>query len=222
MAFYILEPLINVYLLGSFTILFGHILDITIDKETLVTYLQKKTDLYIEGLRSLYTNLLFVSGMNYIIAYNYLLDIQSSGLQILKYGGILLIHNIMYFGMHSMVHKINAIRFIHKFHHLFIQNIPSIGNAVSFLEFQTMYVLPFLIGMFLFKPNVTTINASIFTISFLNSLIHSSELKKIKWIPLLVSPKKHCKHHENYTGDYAAPLLDLDILTFPSSTTHNT
>ena len=95
----------------------------------------------------------------------------------------------MYFVMHSMVHKIESIRFIHKFHHLFIKNIPSIGNSVSFLEFQIMYVLPFLTSMFLLEPNVKTINVGIFTISFLNSLIHSSELKKIKWIPLLVSPK---------------------------------
>lgn len=221
MDLYLLEPIINVYLLGSFTILFSHILDFTIDKETLITYLQKKTDLYIQGLRSLYMNLLFVSGFNYIIAYNYLLDIQSNNLQILKYSGILLTHNIMYFGMHSMVHKINAIRFIHNFHHLFTQNIPSIGNAVSFLEFQIMYVLPFLTGMYLFKPNVPTINACIFTISFLNSLIHSSALKNVKWLPLLVSPRKHCSHHENYTGNYAAPLIDLD-LAFPSSSTRNT
>jgi len=221
MNFYILEPLLNVYLLGSFTILFSHVLDFTIDKETLIVYLQKKTELYIQGLRSLYTNLLLVSGVNYIIAYNYLLDIQSNELQLLKYSGILLTHNIMYFGMHSLVHKINAIRFIHHFHHLFIQNIPSIGNSVSFLEFQIMYVLPFLTGMYLFQPNVLTINASIFTISFLNSLIHSSALKKSKWIKIMVSPKQHCKHHENYTGNYAAPLLNLD-LAFPSSSTRDT
>ena len=78
MDLYLLEPLINVYLLGSFTILFGHILDFTIDKENLIIYMQKKTDLYIQGLRSLYMNLLFISGFNYIIAYNYLLDIQSN------------------------------------------------------------------------------------------------------------------------------------------------
>ena len=221
MDFYILEPLLNVYLLGSFTILFSHILDFTIDKENLIIYMQKKTELYIEGLRSLYMNLLFVSGFNYIVAYNYLLDIQSNEFQYLKYSGLLLTHNIMYFGMHTMVHKINAIRFIHRFHHLFVKNIPSIGNAVSFLEFQIMYVLPFLVGMYLFNPNIITINAGIFTISFLNSLIHSSALKNTKWIPFLVSPRKHCSHHENYTGNYAAPLIDLD-LAFPSSTTRNT
>lgn len=212
MVFIILEPLKNVYMLGSFTILFSHILDITIDKKTLTYYLEKKTDLYIQGLRSLYMNLLLVSGINYIIAYNYLLDINTNQFQLIKYGGILFIHNIMYFIMHSMVHKIELIRFIHKFHHLFVENIPSIGNSVSFLEFQIMYVLPFLTGMFLFEPNVKTINVSIFTISFLNSLIHSTYLKKCNWLSFLVSPKQHCKHHEVYTGNYAAPLLNLDLI----------
>ena len=42
MVFIILEPLKNVYMLGSFTILFSHILDFTIDKKTLTDYLQKK------------------------------------------------------------------------------------------------------------------------------------------------------------------------------------
>ena len=86
-------------------------------------------------------NLLLVSSINYIIAYNYLLDINTNQFQIIKYSGVLFIHSIMYFIMHSMVHKIESIRFIHKFHHLFVKNIPSIGNSVSFLEFQIMYYL---------------------------------------------------------------------------------
>ena len=114
--------------------------------------------------------------------------------------------------MHYMVHKINAIRFIHKFHHLFKNNIPSIGNAVSFLEFQTMYVLPFLVGMYLFQPNPITIDTSILTISTLNSIIHSSNLKNMNWIYIFVSPNQHSIHHETYENHYAAPLLNFDKL----------
>ena len=40
----------------------------------------------------------------------------------------------------------------------------------------------------------------------------STELKKYKWIQFMVSPKQHCKHHEKYTGNYAAPLLNIDLL----------
>ena len=46
MEFSILEPLKYSYLLGSFTILFAHILDFTIDKETLINYMQKNRSLY--------------------------------------------------------------------------------------------------------------------------------------------------------------------------------
>ena len=222
MDFSLWEPIKQVYLLGSFTILFGHILDFTIDEPTLQYYMQQKSNLYLNGLRSLYFNLLFVSGINYVIAYNFLMDNTTNNLQLVKYCQILLTHNILYFIMHTLVHKINAIRFIHNFHHLFKKNIPSIGNSVSFLEFQIMYVLPFLIAMQVFKPNAFTNNTGIFTISFLNTLIHSSALKKTKWISFLVSPAQHCKHHETYSGTYAAPLLNLDLLTFPPSTTSDT
>lgn len=204
------EPIKHVYFLGSVTIIFSHILDFTIDTKTLITYLQKKTDLYIQGIRSMYFNLLFVSGGNYIIAYNSLLELSSNNINFLNYFGILLIHNILYFSMHLMVHKINSIRFIHEFHHLFKQNIPSIGNSVSYLEFQIMYVLPFLVGMYLFKPNPITIDCSILTISLLNALIHSSNLKKIYWPSLLVSPNQHSIHHETYSNNYSAPLINLD------------
>ena len=204
------EPIKHVYLLGSITIIFSHILDFTIDTETLKTYLQKKTDLYISGIRSMYLNLLLVSGINYTIAYNSFLELKNNNINYINYFGILLIHNIMYFSMHLMVHKINSIRFIHEFHHLFKQNIPSIGNSVSYLEFQFMYVLPFLVGMYLLKPNPITIDCSILTISLLNALIHSSNLKKIYWPSLLVSPNQHSIHHETYSSNYSAPLINLD------------
>ena len=40
--------------------------------------------------------------------------------------------------------------------------------------------------------------------------IHSQELKQIKYISYLVSPKKHINHHETRSGTYSAPLFDLD------------
>lgn len=208
--FLLYEPFKHVYLLGSITIIFSNILDITIDTETLKHYLQKNTDLYIKGVRSMYFNLLLVSGVNYTIAYNSLLELNNNNINFVNYLCILLIHNIMYFSMHLMVHKINPIRFIHEFHHLFKQNIPSIGNSVSYLEFQFMYVLPFLVGMYLTKPNPITIDCSILTISLLNALIHSSNLKKIYWPSILVSPNQHSIHHETYSNHYSAPLINLD------------
>ena len=75
-----------------------------------------------------------------------------------------------------------------------------------------MYVLPFLVSMFLLKPNTTTINVGILIISILNSIIHSTGLKHLPWLSYFVSPGQHCKHHETYTNNYAAPLLNLDKL----------
>ena len=208
--FYLCEPIKRAYVLGSLNIIFSNLLDLTIDKETLIIYLQKKTDLYIQGLITVYFNLLLVSSLNYVIAYNYLLDLSNNNINLIKHGSILFTHNLLYYIMHYMVHKINSIRFIHKFHHLFKINIPTIGNAVSFLEFQIMYVLPFLVGMYLFEPNPITIDTSILTITTLNSIIHSSNLKKIKWIYIFVSPNQHSIHHETYENHYAAPLLNFD------------
>ena len=41
-------------------------------------------------------------------------------------------------------------------------------------------------------------------------LIHSQELKEIKYLSFLVSPMKHIGHHETRSGTYSAPLFDLD------------
>ena len=59
--FYIIEPLLNIYLLSSFTILFGYVLDFTISKRTLINYCKNNLDLYIEGIQSTFTNLLIIS-----------------------------------------------------------------------------------------------------------------------------------------------------------------
>ena len=212
--FYLCEPIKHAYFIGSFTIIFSNLLDLTIDKETLITYLQKKTDLYIQGMITVYFNLLLISSINYVIAYNYLLNLNNNDINLIKYGSTVFTHNLLYYIMHYMVHKINIIRFIHKFHHLFKINIPSIGNAVSFLEFQIMYVLPFLVSMYLFEPNPITIDSSILTITILNSIIHSSKLKNINWIYIFVSPNQHSIHHETYENHYAAPLLNFDNIKF--------
>lgn len=213
MNIYILEPLQQVYILSSLTVLFGHILDITIDSQTLMEYMNKKTSLLILGTRSIYLNLFLISPLNYIIAYNFLLDRTDNSLQFVKLSEVLLTHNVMYYLLHYSVHKIKTIRFIHEFHHKFTTNIPSIGNAVSLIEFQTMYVFPFLLAMYLFNPNVKSLNIAVFLISFFNTLIHSSKLRNIKWFSIMVSPNQHGEHHATYSNTYSAPILNFDLLT---------
>ena len=211
---YLIEPLYRVYMLSGLTVLFGHIMDINISTSSIEYYCsdEKRLRLYIEGQKKLQFNLLLVSPFNYLIAYNYLLDTNVEKIQIFNLCRLLILHNFLYFVLHYSVHKIKSIRFIHHFHHLFKVNTPSIGNSVSYLEFQILYVTPFLIGMYLFNPNPITLDFSIGIISFLNTLIHCDEFKGLYWIPFLVSSKQHCEHHDNYSSTYSAPLINFDLI----------
>lgn len=209
---YILQPLLNVYQLSGLTILFGHIMDINVSKNTFIDYCSKndKLNLYIEGQQKLHFNLLIVSPLNYVINYNLFLRNITGDIEYLNLFLILMIHNLSYYLLHKGVHKLKNFRFIHDFHHRFKTNIPSIGNAVSYLEFQIMYVLPFLLGSFLLSPNVKTLDTGVAIISFLNTIIHCDELKQVPWFSLFVSPGQHCKHHETYSDTYSAPLINFD------------
>ncbi len=212
--FYIIEPLLNVYLLSSLTILLGYVLDFTISKKTLINYCKNNLDLYIEGIQSTFTNLLIISPINYLIVYNsanFLISFSKS-FDLIRVIFILLIHNILYFILHYLVHNVTFIRFIHEFHHKFKINLPSIGNAVSIYEFQLMYVVPFLVASYLLIPSVLEFNAAIMIISSLNCFIHCSELKNSYWIKFLVSPRQHCNHHLTYYGTYSAPLINFDLI----------
>lgn len=210
----IFSPLINVFFLGIFTIMFGYILDFTISKNSLLYYFKEKPSLYISGIQATFINLLVISPINYLIAINYLIsnDFFTNGIIYHKLFLMLLCHNLLYFLLHYTVHKIEILKPIHFFHHKFKRNIPSIANAVSPLEFQTLYVIPFLVGLFLIKPNVITFDISILIISTLSTIIHCYELSNLNWISGIVSPKKHCQHHETYSATYSAPLLDLDFI----------
>jgi len=210
----IFSPVINIFFLSIFTIMFGYILDFTVSKKSLLYYFKEKPDLYISGIRATLFNLIIISPINYFIAINFLIskDFFKSGLACNKLFLMLICHNLLYFLLHYMVHKIEILKPIHYFHHKFKKNIPSISNAVSPLEFQTLYVLPFLFGLLIFKPNVITFDVSILIISILSTIIHCYEFSNFKWIPGFVSPKKHCLHHETYSATYSAPLLDLDFL----------
>lgn len=211
---FIFQPLLEVFFPSILTILTGFILDFTLCQKTLKYYFKEHPDLYIEGVQAFLINLLVISPMNYLLAYNFIFspNMFTKGLHLIKLIMMLLIHNVLYYFFHMSVHKIKCLKFIHNFHHKFKINLPSIGNSVSILEFQFMYIIPFLIGLFFVKPNILTFNASIYIISFLNLLIHCNELKELKWISFFVSPNQHCKHHLNYFGNYSAPLINFDIL----------
>ena len=208
----LLTPLFDVYKLSIYTFLVSLILDLTICLPTTKKYMKNNTQLYIDNLHANLKNLFILSPFYYFLAYNILLDNSIQKFSILNTCVLLFIQNIFYHYAHQYMHIIPNIRWIHDFHHKYIETTPTIGNAVTMSEFQIAYILPFLIGSFIVNPSPLDLQTAIFIISTLNMFIHSQELKEIKYFDYLVSPKKHIGHHETRSGTYSAPLLDLDKL----------
>jgi len=210
----IINPYIKGLHLGSYTYLFSNVLDYTISKETTLELLQKHPKLYVQSSISNFINLLGLSPIYYVIAENILLTNKSTEIQLFNWLGIVLTHNIIFYQLHKWFHEIKSLYFLHKFHHKFVKPVPSNGNAVSVHEYNIAYVMPFLLGAFLFKPNGITFQLAIATISFLNSFVHCPQVRNIRlpWIPFLVVPSDHLIHHEKLTTKYASPLLNVDYI----------
>lgn len=211
---HIINPYIKGLHLGSYTYLFSNVLDHTISKETTLELLKKHPKLYMQSSISNFINLLGLSPIYYVIAENMLLTNKSTEIQLLNWAGIVLTHNIVFYQLHRWFHEIKSLYFLHKFHHKFVKPVPSNGNAVSVHEYNIAYVIPFLLGAYLFKPNGITFQLAIATISFLNSFVHCPQLKNIRLprLPFLVVPNDHLIHHEKLTTKYASPLLNVDYI----------
>ena len=206
----IINPILNGLRLSIFTFLFSVILDFSISRETLLNSLNKNPQLYIKGMQANIINLFILSPLYYLFLDLLFLDNNRNNLDILKYVGLTVTHNILYFLGHKAMHKVKYLNTFHDFHHEFKITIPSNGNAVSISEYNFAYVLPFVIGIIVYRPNNITLNASVFTISFFNTLIHCHELSNINWPKFLVSPFDHGVHHKNKSGTYSAPILKFD------------
>lgn len=205
-----LTPFLEVYKLSIYTFLFSFLLDITVCLPTTKKYMIKNTDLYIQNLHANIKNLFILSPFYYFLAHNILLDNTKNHFSIINTSVLLLTQNVFYHYAHKYMHIIPNIRWMHDFHHKYLETTPTIGNAVTMSEFQIAYILPFLIGSFIVKPSPIDLQISIFIISTLNMFIHTQELKNLNFIDYFVSPKKHIGHHETRSGTYSAPLLDLD------------
>lgn len=206
--------------LGMYTLMFSTLLDNTLCQNETNELIKEKPELYFQSLHANYKNLLGLAPIYYIIVYNYFLDLNKLQGDIttnvidfsVDYFALILLHNIGYYGVHVIMHKIHELKFIHDFHHLYKKTIPSTGNAVSIYEFNFAYVLPFVGGAYLIHPSSHAMNASIMTISLLNTFIHTPSFKNITYPKWLVSPADHMKHHETYSNTYAAPLINIDYL----------
>ena len=199
--------------LGMYTITVSSILDNTISSEHTKALVERDIKLYFEGMRANYLNLLLISPLYYVFVYLFLLNNLKEGFYLLDYISLLLIHNVVYYAIHKMMHKIPQLKGFHNFHHLFIDVIPSNGNAVSLMEFNLAYISPFIGGIYLISPNNDTLKSAIMTISFLNTFIHCPNFADLELPDIIVSPAKHINHHKKCTMEtYAAPLLNIDYI----------
>ena len=198
-------------ILGSSVLFVSLACDHILSPNSTRVIIKENSSLYDMAIIKNVQNLLVISPIIYSFIDNSLLK-HTISFSFTHYFGLLLTHNILYWFGHREIHrnKFLYIR-IHKFHHMFDKLLtPSIGNAVSNIEFILLYVSPFCIGAFFFKPNEITFLFSIATISILNMIIHTSEFKDVNWFPLMVSPKNHHDHHLERDCHYAAPLLNID------------
>ncbi len=208
----IIFSFIKGFALGSFITVLSFYMDLTYSFKSYKQMINdKKYDLlYLKAISTVRTNLMIISPFVYAIIDTTLLT-HSYNIQYRKILGILAVHSIGYYTVHSAMHKIPFLYRFHKFHHKFDKMLlPSIGNAVSKTEFIVAYITPFIIGAYIFKPNEISFVIPISIIGLLNIAIHCKELENANWPKWLVSPKNHIEHHEIRTKHFAAPTLNID------------
>jgi len=197
-------------MLGSSVCILGYYLDYNYCIKSQTKLINDKPKQFIEAHYYITTNLLVITPTIYVFVDNLFLE-KKWMFNFYKYLAILLTHNLCYFFIHKEMHRNSKLKYIHKFHHEFDDVLtPSIGNAVTHSEFLIAYVFPFVFSAYLYKPTEITFIVAVGTISLLNIVIHTIELKDVIWIPGFVSPKKHIIHHKERNKHYSAPLLDLD------------
>ena len=129
-------------------------------------------------------------------------------------GQLVLSHAIGYYFAHVLMH-LKPFYWTHKFHHKFnTYIIPSAANAVSLAEYAIAYMLPFILGCYIFHPDGHSLFYAVSIVSTNNLLIHTPGLESISNIlpPIFVSTANHFDHHRKLTTNYAAPTISIDYL----------
>ena len=197
--------------LGLF--LFGLLLDNTISYNSKQILLQRDKRLLMKAYGYTAFNLLILNPVFYDVIYYHLITNHEEGFHFIKYVVLLMFQAVGYYLLHMAMHNNRQLRRIHKFHHRFTDVlIPSLGVSVTVAEYSFAYATPFLIGSYFTNTNLTTLSMAILTISFLNILIHCSELYWLDYYCIFVSPSDHAYHHKNKPdrNTYAAPFINID------------
>lgn len=205
------QPILNLGLrLGSMTALAGAVLD---QEQSSFP----DTRLYCESWTMILFNLLYLGPIALESLSPFIKTTKKCILtKVTECVEIVAIHSIIYGFVHRCMHRITALRPIHRFHHLFTKYgknekdnpvMPSSANAVSASEFVIAYLSPFMIATLLLRPHVQSLTASITIVSAFNLLVHSEHLKYHSWVPAFVTPGEHLEHHEKRSHKYYAPTF---------------
>lgn len=200
--------LLEGFLISLNIFLTSQVFDFVFEYDTLKKFY--KEELYIKGLYYIILNVLIISPIIYSFGYDIIIN-DNASFKLIDVFSIIFLQNLGYYYAHYMMHK--KFYNIHEFHHRFKECIlPSSSFAVSISEFVFAYILPLFLGSLIIYPNRNSFIIASHIISIFNIIIHTQSLKNTNWIPFLVSPKKHITHHEIKNKNYAAPLLDIDLL----------
>ncbi len=129
--------------------------------------------------------------------------------------GLIGVHSVGYYLVHFLMHT-RRFYWAHRFHHKFNAHVtPSSANAVSLAEYAVAYMLPFVVGALLLRPDALALRYAVGVVSFTNLLIHTPPLADtassyLPWV--FVSTADHIEHHRKLTKNYAAPTISIDRL----------
>ena len=126
---------------------------------------------------------------------------------------LVLVHSGVYTLAHRCMHRIAAVRPIHKAHHVYKEVVvPSVANAVSASEFLFAYMMPFVLGVYAIRPSQDSLVAATVVVSLANLVVHSPHLKSVQLHPILVSPSAHLAHHMERSKFYSAPTFNIEYI----------
>lgn len=172
-------------------------------------------DLYLRGWEANILNNLFIGPVTYAYVSTHLIYTTTTEHASLfanarNIAEMVFWHSVFYYIVHRLMHTSYLYK-IHKFHHLFNKIVlASTANAVSTLEYALAYMLPFVGGSLIVKPNAFELLASATVVSLSNLVVHSPAFEHLKLPWFMVSPRDHFEHHALQRKNFAAPTFNID------------
>jgi sterol desaturase/sphingolipid hydroxylase (fatty acid hydroxylase superfamily) len=206
------------FIVGLITVAFTACLE-------LISFPHVKRVLSEPGGKRLYLTALFYNGLNnlvlgpviWLVAVGLMCrpDLPTMSDRVFSTMGLLLVHSLGYYAAHAAMHRPELFRY-HALHHRFHTHVtPFAANCVTVVEYLIAYMLPFVVGIFCFRPDRLALLRAVCTISVNNILIHTPILSEPaeKYLPwVFVGTHDHLEHHSQLTTKYAAPTISIDRL----------